>query len=93
MLEVAAIVQEAVADLGVRPVVVGGLATSPSGSDSRYRDRVTRRIEYETWRASRAKSARRVTFVDSILGAYERERPRDPDEAEFLRRIGARPSD
>lgn len=47
---------------------------------------------YETWRAERARNAVWVAQVERVLepalGPYRRERPRDPDEARLLRKIG-----
>jgi hypothetical protein len=47
---------------------------------------------YETWRAERARNTAWVARVERALapalGPYRRERPRDPDEAGLLRRIG-----
>jgi hypothetical protein len=47
---------------------------------------------YETWQAERPRNAAWVAQVERALepalGPYRRERPRDPDEARLLRRIG-----
>jgi hypothetical protein len=47
-----------------------------------------RRRTYEQWKADRGKTAAWAASVDRALPAYERRRPRDPDEAQLLRRRG-----
>ena len=47
-----------------------------------------RRRTYEQWKADRAKTAAWAVSVDRALPAYERRRPRDPDEAQLLRLRG-----
>ena len=43
---------------------------------------------YEAWQAERARNAAWVAQIERALGPYRRERPRDPDEARLLRKIG-----
>ena len=47
---------------------------------------------YEAWHGERARNAAWVAQVERALepalGPYRRERPRDPDEARLLRRVG-----
>ena len=62
-------------------------------SHAGYSDAVKRAARsYETWKAERARNAAWVAQVERALeptlGPYRRERPRDPEEAQLLRKIG-----
>lgn len=48
----------------------------------------TRRRTYAKWRAERVANATWAERVERALPEYKRLRPRDPDEAELLRRRG-----
>jgi hypothetical protein len=45
-------------------------------------------LSYQEWQTRRNKTEAWVHYVNELMPPYERKRPRDPDEAEFLRRIG-----
>jgi hypothetical protein len=46
------------------------------------------KIKAQIWNAQRSEAARRSAAVDQIMPPYRRTRPRDADEAKFLRRQG-----
>lgn len=48
----------------------------------------TQTINYEEWRRGASNRRARTERVLARLGPIRRERPRDPTEADFLRRIG-----
>jgi hypothetical protein len=55
----------------------------------RYDGRMsTRRITYAEWQAERERMAAWVELVDRAMPEYQRRRPRDPEEAAILRRMG-----
>jgi hypothetical protein len=65
-----------------------GRATGLAAIEATLSSEGMKAISAETWQNQRDEAARRSAAVDRLFPPYERTRPRDPDEAEALRRRG-----